>query len=125
VGSTYRHAPPWATTTAADRNANQARLAAWHALLGWPEAGGAHQQSFAGLRANSPDRAPHVGALASGFLVSTGHASSGLTTAFLAGEILASAIAGAPPVADLGVLAHLDPQRFATTPAQPTSSPKW
>lgn len=125
VGSTYRHAPPWSTTTAADRNANRARLAAWHALLGWPEAGGAHQQSFAGLRANSPDRAPHVGALASGFLVSTGHASSGLTTAFLAGEILASAIAGAPPVADLGVLAHLDPQRFATTPAQPTSSPKW
>jgi FAD dependent oxidoreductase. len=87
VGSTYRHAPPWATATAEDREGNRARLAAWKALLGWPEAGGAHQQSFTGLRANSPDRAPLVGTLASGFLVSTGHASSGLTTAFLSGEI--------------------------------------
>lgn len=121
VGSTYRHGPPWATATAEDRDANRERLSAWHALLGWPGAGGAHQQSFAGLRANSPDRAPHVGTLASGFLVSTGHASLGLTTAFLSGEILASALAGAPPVADLQTLAHLNPQRFA----QRASSPKW
>ena len=112
VGSSYRHGTEDATERLADRQGNEDRLRAWTALLGWPRDLGTHQTHFAGLRANSPDRAPLLGALSSGFWVSTGHASSGLTTAFLGGEIIASALTGAPPVVDRVMLSALNPERF-------------
>lgn len=113
VGSSYRHGTEDATEHLADRQGNEGRLRAWTALLGWPRDLGAHQIHFAGLRANTPDRSPLLGALGSGFWVSTGHASSGLTTAFLGGEIIASALLGAPPVADREMLQALNPERFS------------
>ena len=113
VGSSYRHGTEDATEHLADRQGNEGRLRAWTALLGWPRDLGAHQIHFAGLRANTPDRSPLLGALCSGFWVSTGHASSGLTTAFLGGEIIASALLGAPPVADREMLQALNPERFS------------
>ena len=113
VGSSYRHGTEDATEQLADRQGNEGRLRAWTALLGWPRDLGVHQSHFAGLRANTPDRAPLLGALGSGFWVSTGHASSGLTTAFLGGEIIASALTGAPPVVDQEMLRALNPERFS------------
>jgi len=113
VGSSYRHGTEDATEQLADRQGNEGRLRAWIALLGWPRDLGVHQTHFAGLRANTPDRAPLLGALGSGFWVSTGHASSGLTTAFLGGEIIASALTGAPPVVDQEMLRALNPERFS------------
>jgi len=113
VGSSYRHGTEDGTEQLTDRQGNKGRLRAWTALLGWPRDLGAHQTHFAGLRANTPDRAPLLGALGSGFWVSTGHASSGLTTAFLGGEIIASALTGAPPVADREMLQALNPERFS------------
>jgi len=113
VGSSYRHGTEDATEQLADRQGNEGRLRAWTALLGWPRDLGVHQTHFAGLRANTPDRAPLLGALGSGFWVSTGHASSGLTTAFLGGEIIASALTGAPPVVDQEMLRALNPERFS------------
>ena len=113
VGSSYRHGTEEATEQLADRHGNEGRLRAWTALLGWPRDLGVHQTHFAGLRANTPDRAPLLGALGSGFWVSTGHASSGLTTAFLGGEIIASALTGAPPVVDQEMLRALNPERFS------------
>jgi len=113
VGSSYRHGTEDGTEQLTDRQGNEGRLRAWTALLGWPRNPGAHQIHFAGLRANTPDRAPLLGALGSGFWVSTGHASSGLTTAFLGGEIIASALIGAPPVVDQDMLKALNPERFS------------
>jgi tRNA 5-methylaminomethyl-2-thiouridine biosynthesis bifunctional protein len=112
VGSSYRHGTMEASEQLADRQGNEGKLQAWTALLGWPQDIGTHQAHFAGLRANTPDRAPLLGALSSGFWVSTGHASSGLTTAFLGGEIIASALTGAPPVVDREMLQALNPGRF-------------
>ena len=96
-----------------DRQSNEQRLRAWAALLGWPRGLGTHQTHFAGLRANTSDRAPLLGALNSGFWVTTGHASSGLTTAFMGGEIIASALTSAPPVLDQEMLRALNPERFS------------
>ena len=113
VGSSYRHGTADETEQLADRQSNESRLRAWTAFLSWPRDLGAHQTHFAGLRANTPDRAPLIGALGSEFWVSTGHASSGLTTAFLGGEIIASALTGAPPVVDQEMLRALSPERFS------------
>lgn len=112
VGSSYRHGTADASEQPADRRSNEERLRAWSALLGWPRDLGRHQTHFAGLRANTPDRAPLLGALGTGFWISTGHASSGLTTAFLGGEIIASALTSAPPVVDREMLQALHPERF-------------
>lgn len=46
------------------------------------------------IRATTPDRMPYVGAVDGGLYVSTGHGSRGLLSAPLAGEMIASAIAG-------------------------------
>ena len=112
VGSSYRHGEADALEQLGDRRSNEQRLRAWAALLGWPRDLGTHQTHFAGLRANTSDRAPLIGALNSGFWVTTGHASSGLTTAFIGGEIIASALTSAPPVLDQEMLRALSPERL-------------
>ena len=112
MGSSYRHGEVDALEQLGDRQSNEQRLRAWAALLGWPRDLGTHQTHFAGLRANTSDRAPLIGALNSGFWVTTGHASSGLTTAFIGGEIIASALTSAPPVLDQEMLRALSPERL-------------
>jgi tRNA 5-methylaminomethyl-2-thiouridine biosynthesis bifunctional protein len=66
-----------------------------------------------GVRCTSPDTLPIVGAVAQERLhVTTAHGSRGLVTTLLAGEIIASALAGEPPPLGRELLQRLSPLRF-------------
>jgi tRNA 5-methylaminomethyl-2-thiouridine biosynthesis bifunctional protein len=121
VGSSYRRldeasAPERQAPTAEERAENLERLRAWLSLRGLdgdPTALPADaMEDWVGVRANTPDRAPVVGLLSGGLWASTGHASSGLLTCPLAGEAIAAALCGEPPVFDAEVTALLAPSRL-------------
>lgn len=121
VGSSYRRlegpaGPGDLQASAAEREENLERLAAWGRLRGFEvdqsALRGAALEDWAGVRATSPDRAPVVGRLAKRLWASTGHASSGLLTCPLAAEAIAAALCGEPPVFDAEVTALLDPRRL-------------
>ncbi|HSG91114.1 MAG TPA: tRNA (5-methylaminomethyl-2-thiouridine)(34)-methyltransferase MnmD [Pseudomonadales bacterium] len=122
-GSSYVRDGDAGPPTAAERDANLQRLAAWLRDLD-ADAGTEHTdaerpaaaevvEEFTGVRATVPDRSPLVGAMAPGLWLSCGHASSGLTTCPLAGEFLAASLSGEPPVLDAELVALLDPRRYA------------
>ena len=70
-------------------------------------------EEFTGVRCNSSDRAPLIGPCGPGLHVSAAHASSGLLSCPLAGELIAADLTGEPPVLDAELRAMLDPLRFA------------
>jgi tRNA 5-methylaminomethyl-2-thiouridine biosynthesis bifunctional protein len=69
----------------------------------------------AAVRCTSPDTLPIVGSLdPRGLYVSLAHGSRGLVTTLLAGELLASAIAGEPPPLPRQLVQALSPARYGS-----------
>lgn len=83
------------------------------AFLGLKHVAGAR----AGYRATTPDRLPLAG-LHDGVYVAAGFGAHGLSGAPLAGEIVASLIAGDPPPVPLSLLPYLAPGRFSARTAK-------
>ena len=115
TGSSYVRDGAPGPPTATERRENLERLGRWGTVLGTPglAADAEPVEEFTGVRCTVPDRVPVIGLLAPGLAVTTGHASSGLTTCPLAGEWTAAALCGEAPVADGELRAAADPRRLA------------
>lgn len=91
VGSTYEY-QPWPTSTATAANLTRFRSL-------FPHVPGTSVETFRAMRAVTSDRVPIIGRVDSNTYISGGHGSNGSTSAALAGEWIASLIAGeCPPV---------------------------
>jgi glycine/D-amino acid oxidase-like deaminating enzyme len=115
TGSSYVRDGAPGPPTAAERRENLERLARWGAVFAASAFAEDAEpvEEFTGVRCTVPDRMPVVGLLAPGLAVTTGHASSGLTTCPLAGEWIAAALCGEAPVADGELRVAADPCRLA------------
>ncbi|MEM6748912.1 MAG: FAD-dependent 5-carboxymethylaminomethyl-2-thiouridine(34) oxidoreductase MnmC [Planctomycetota bacterium] len=120
LGSTYGHGDPDPSHRPAEDLENVAKLAercpALAQAMRLDAASPAPPQVAGGraaVRAVTPDRLPHCGTLMPGVWCSLGHASHGLATAVLCGELLADAITGRPQgvAPDIAGLCHV--ARFA------------
>ena len=115
MGASYERDSAQTHTTAADQQANLARL---QVLL--PDAAQALQSAFvdgsaqawAGVRCVAPDRMPMVGCVAPGLWLSTAMGSRGLSFAHLCAELLAAQLHGEPWAVEKKLGAALDVARF-------------
>ena len=115
MGASYERDSAQTHTTAADQQANLARL---QVLL--PDAAQALQSAFvdgsaqawAGVRCAAPDRMPMVGCVAPGLWLSTAMGSRGLSFAHLCAELLAAQLHGEPWAVEKKLGAALDAARF-------------
>ena len=67
----------------------------------------------AGYRATTPDKMPLAGKVSENVYISTGFGAHGISGALIAGEVIASMIAGDPAPVPQSLLPYLAPDRFA------------
>lgn len=91
IGATYDREDVSGAVTDANHAQNIAEL---HEAL--PMVHATIQSGRTSLRATTPNRLPHVGAVSEGVYVSVGHGSRGMISAPLAAELIASQICGEP-----------------------------
>lgn len=106
-GATFQ---PWGTSPGVSDDDHARNIASLEASV--PDLAGLQAVSgWVGFRAAAKDRFPLVGASGDVYL-SAAHGSHGMISGFMAGAVLASAIAGAPSPVGAHSLAALNPARF-------------
>ena len=111
VGGTFDESLSDAIVTEQDHEANVLR--ATGILPGiFSNVGGAFQSDWAGLRCVSRDRVPVVGKIVEGVYASVGMGSRGFNWAPLAGELLASSLAGDSCPVERSIAKGILPDRF-------------